>query len=517
MIEAASRLVATYVANALWQIPIMLGIATLCALLVRRTSWASRHILWVGVLLVSTFLPLWGLSGPIMRRDAVPSTQTQDAAGTSADVAISDGNVDRGSLFHNKSRSEPIRLNATIFWALLGSYSVFVLYRMIVFGVAWGRAQKLSMTADLSSLPNSLTGVAERCASAWAIKDVRVFCSAEVSGPITLGFQRPVLILPEKCLGSVSEMDFASAIYHELAHIRRRDYLLNLIYQLFYLPICFHPAAALIKTKIDQTRELACDEMAAEKSSSRTAYAQSLLNIAQSICPASLGKSGHVLGLFQTDALEQRILNMLRPSDSVGIIWGRVLALLGSGLLAVGCLALSLFSVQIAKARSIPEDLDRFQGTWEGEFQGRAFVVLRLKEQDGKLIGTFTHTTRIDEHAHGELNRGDAKNTEDKILQARTIGSKLVLTIADNGNQERQVQYTLERTRSHNEGELQMISPASETPPSNPMRIWQTSKTGGGLVKHARFYWLLLAEGHLHHRPYGEMPRRIWALPVPSG
>ena len=42
-------------------------------------------------------------------------------------------------------------------------------------------------------------------------------------------------------------------------------------------------------------------------------------------------------------------------------------------------------------------------------------------------------------------------------------------------------------------------------------------KTGGRLVKHARYYWLLLAEGHLSRKLFGEMLRRIWALPVPGG
>ena len=42
-------------------------------------------------------------------------------------------------------------------------------------------------------------------------------------------------------------------------------------------------------------------------------------------------------------------------------------------------------------------------------------------------------------------------------------------------------------------------------------------KTGGRLVKHARYYWLLLAEGHLTRRLFGDMLRRIWALPVPGG
>ena len=42
-------------------------------------------------------------------------------------------------------------------------------------------------------------------------------------------------------------------------------------------------------------------------------------------------------------------------------------------------------------------------------------------------------------------------------------------------------------------------------------------KTGGRLVKHARYYWLLLAESHLTRRLFGAMLQRIWALPVPTG
>ena len=42
-------------------------------------------------------------------------------------------------------------------------------------------------------------------------------------------------------------------------------------------------------------------------------------------------------------------------------------------------------------------------------------------------------------------------------------------------------------------------------------------QTGGRLVKHARYYWLLLAEGHLNRRLFRDMLRRIWALPMPGG
>ena len=52
-----------------------------------------------------------------------------------------------------------------------------------------------------------------------------------------------------------------------------------------------------------------------------------------------------------------------------------------------------------------------------------------------------------------------------------------------------------------------------------PPRIkrWSLTSLQQRLVKHARYYWLLLAEGHLTRRLFGDMLRRIWALPVPGG
>ena len=74
-------------------------------------------------------------------------------------------------------------------------------------------------------------------------------------------------------------------------------------------------------------------------------------------------------------------------------------------------------------------------------------------------------------------------------------------------------------------GELEtLVTPDTLRRVGLPQRItrWslmslQLVKTGGQLVKHARDYWLLLAEGHLHRRLFSDMLRRLWALPLPAG
>ena len=74
------------------------------------------------------------------------------------------------------------------------------------------------------------------------------------------------------------------------------------------------------------------------------------------------------------------------------------------------------------------------------------------------------------------------------------------------------------RVLAHNLGSLwrRLVLPP-------PIKRWSLTslqqrlvKTGGRLVKHARYYWLLLADGHLTRRLFGDMLRRIWALPVPA-
>jgi len=58
---------------------------------------------------------------------------------------------------------------------------------------------------------------------------------------------------------------------------------------------------------------------------------------------------------------------------------------------------------------------------------------------------------------------------------------------------------------------------ANDWSPSAPGVQQRLVKTGGRLVKHARYYWLMLAESHLTRRLSGSMVRRIWALAVASG
>ena len=473
MIDAVSRVIGTYLANALWEVPVVFVIAIVCCYLLRRTSWAYRHLLWIGALALSALLPLYALRGQTSRTDSQSPSQAQTVQGPNPSKSIEGI---RNS-FPVKGFSQPIPFHRLVILTFAGLYLLYVLYRLAGLGIALHRTERLRKSARNRPVPDILARVAENCATTWAIHGVSVFSSAVTGSPMTFGFRRPVLILPETILGDVSNEDFAAVVHHELAHIRRGDYLLNVVCYLLHLPISFHPLATLMKARIDETREMACDELAAARSPSRAAYARSLLNFAESICPASRGRFDQALGLFDTDSLEDRVLNLLKPTKLVGAVWSRVLAVVGCGLMVAGCLTIAPFSFQFVHA-GFRSDFRSFEGAWEGQFQGRTFVVLNLKEQDGKLVGICTHAIRFEENSQGELTHVDDQSREDEILDARMSGSKLLLTIAHSSDEEKWVRATVELT-TRREGEFQLMNPASKDSLSRPWRITRISESFG--------------------------------------
>jgi len=304
-----------------------------------------------------------------------------------------------------------------------------------------------------------------------------MFCSSELQGPVVLGVRQQVLLLPEGFVSRTSESELTSALCHELAHVRRHDFLLNLVYEAFWLPISFHPVSWLIKKQVERTRELSCDEMAAERLPSRAVYARSLLNMAQSIALASpAAHSGYALGLFDTDTLEERMTNLLTKSDRMDQSRSRALALVASGLLAGACLAASAFSFQVARAGSTPEELKQFAGTWEGKFKGKTFITVKLTVKEGKISGTVSRASfRMSDR--GELTEATPLDGEDTITETVPDGKVLHLATKDKGtvstmtdDAEESIHYDM-RLTANGQAELQIAGAPPGMPAPAPWKL----------------------------------------------
>jgi TonB family protein len=210
---------------------------------------------------------------------------------------------------------------------------------------------------------------------------------------LTVGIRKPLVILPERLLREADNEVLTSAIGHELVHVQRRDYLLNLIYELVYLPLSFHPAAALMRRRINQTRELSCDELVTRKLLTAEIYAHSLVQLAGSAVPFSRHASLTV-GITDADILEVRIMTILRKSKlSTGR--ARLLMIAASLLLAMPCVATAAFGLAFDITLQEPA-IARDEGNTKGTLVYRTEPEYTEDARAKKIEGTVGLLASID-------------------------------------------------------------------------------------------------------------------------
>jgi hypothetical protein len=129
-----------------------------------------------------------------------------------------------------------------------------------------------------------------------------------------VGVRAPVLLLPEG-FARFTEDEVIAALCHELAHIKRQDYLMNMVCQVVALPLAWHPAVDQVQQRIRMTREMVCDAMAAQEMKSHIGYAKCLLVLAQSMLREN-GMAGQAqwIGLFSNNSLEERVMRLVETT-----------------------------------------------------------------------------------------------------------------------------------------------------------------------------------------------------------
>jgi TonB family protein len=198
-------------------------------------------------------------------------------------------------------------------------------------------------SAFACEFPESTKVIINQCQAAIGGRVSPILCSSAVEVPITVGVIRRIIILPAHFAGTVGDDVLRSAIGHELVHIERRDYLMNLVYEFIYLPISFHPAAAVARRRIKQTRELCCDETVVAKLIKPETYARSLISLIGSSPPWRKMAADTTIGMNESDILEVRIMSLLR-TPKFTTRRRTVLLIAASLLLLTPCIAAARFA-----------------------------------------------------------------------------------------------------------------------------------------------------------------------------
>ena len=93
-------------------------------------------------------------------------------------------------------------------------------------------------------------------------RPIRLFQSAMVEVPTVIGWLRPVVLMPASALTGMGPEQLEAILAHELAHVRRHDYLVNLLQTLVETLLFYHPAVWWLSRRIRIERENCCDDLA---------------------------------------------------------------------------------------------------------------------------------------------------------------------------------------------------------------------------------------------------------------
>jgi TonB family protein len=145
------------------------------------------------------------------------------------------------------------------------------------FRMLWGCTQVAVLRRRGESADARLLAAVDALARRMGVaRAVRVLLSPAADSPSVTGWLSPVILLPISAIAGLTPDQLEAVLAHELAHIRRHDYLVNLLQMAAETLLFYHPAVWWISTRIRHERELCCDDLAVQASGGALCYARAL-------------------------------------------------------------------------------------------------------------------------------------------------------------------------------------------------------------------------------------------------
>jgi TonB family protein len=164
----------------------------------------------------------------------------------------------------------------------------------------WQRLARLVRHAAVP-LPQWDATLVQMCRRFGLWRPVRLLASAKVATPMLIGWIKPVILLPLSMLSGFSTHQIELIIAHELGHVRRRDYLANLVQVVIEVVLFYHPVVHWISRDVRNARENCCDDLVLSLAKGNPiAYARALADLEElrhdlDVVAPALGANGGVL------------------------------------------------------------------------------------------------------------------------------------------------------------------------------------------------------------------------------
>jgi beta-lactamase regulating signal transducer with metallopeptidase domain len=245
-----------------------------------------------------------------------------------------------------------------------------------------------------SPLPIEMNLFLEQKRKEAGLKRIIGKLSSHIQSPMVFGHFKPILLFPVALLSKLTPEQVEAVIIHELAHVKRNDYILN-IFQIFIeIIFYFHPVTWWLTSIIKREREHICDDEAAGKElNQKLSYAKALLIIQENDAISSISSLAFAK---KPSEMYLRIKRILEPSKNVNFMEKTTLGILVLGL-AVGMFwqqkpvyanKSEFKTILTVKTDSLPKgtiqlNLNKNGETWDINLKDGKIVSLK---KDGKTI-----------------------------------------------------------------------------------------------------------------------------------
>ena len=337
----------------------LLGLVFLVSLVFRKASASTQHYLWTLAYVALVTLPVvsylsmtngsWRIEVPVLTTSETPMSTFETAESSSLTRAISETPVTTG----NASRAWPSMWQLA--WFMGGA--VFMI-RLIV-GIAAGRRSKHQSRELKDEAWLDLLGDAQ--ARIGALDDVELRTTSTSQLPMTIGLWHPTILLPRAASEYSAQRRWA-VLLHELAHIRRRDCLTQLVCQMACAVFWWHPLAWIGARQMRALSERASDDLVLDAGATPSEYAHDLLDMARGLNLHGASAPIASVTMAHRSRLEDRLLAILDPAMARRAMTSRIklpAALFGLGILVSVALAVPTVAVSQLAIESQAEERER--------------------------------------------------------------------------------------------------------------------------------------------------------------
>ncbi|MBO9611823.1 MAG: M56 family metallopeptidase [Dyadobacter sp.] len=316
--------------HSLWIGLIVSVLASLVMALTTRSSAALRYRLFCSLLMLFVFsvaiagvYELENFGRPILIRTVHPKIQTVNLNGIPAAAMTEIAFYARASAFLNQYSS----------W-ILAIWMFFLVIKSIRLTIGLLYIQRIR-TYNVQHVGNDWIAKVYSFSEQMGIKQqINVIQSALVKVPVTFGYFKPVIVLPIGLLVSLPVSQVETILWHELAHIYRRDYLVNILQKIVEVFFFFNPAALWLSALIREEREACCDDIVLARVEQKTCYLEALMSF--------YGQQNRAAGLAIALSLRpNQLMNRLRRMVDQR---NRRLSFVEFILMVVGFVVLSAFT-----------------------------------------------------------------------------------------------------------------------------------------------------------------------------